>query len=94
MTTVNEEGKALVEQSTFDKGKALAEFMEYIHTYLTDDECNQVLKAFELADKAHEGQLRASGEPYIMHPLAVAEIFGAFANRSYYIDCGPTPRCR
>ena len=29
MTTVNEEGKALVEQSTFDKGKALAEFMEY-----------------------------------------------------------------
>ena len=74
MTTVNEEGKALVEQSTFDKEKALAEFMEYIHTYLTDDECNQVLKAFELADKAHEGQLRASGEPYIIHPLAVADI--------------------
>ena len=74
MTTVNEEGKALVEQSTFDKSKALAEFMEYIHTYLTDDECNQVLKAFELADKAHEGQFRASGEPYIMHPLAVADI--------------------
>ncbi|WP_314642051.1 bifunctional (p)ppGpp synthetase/guanosine-3',5'-bis(diphosphate) 3'-pyrophosphohydrolase [uncultured Veillonella sp.] len=74
MTTVNEEGKALVEQGTFDKEKALAEFMEYIHTYLTDDECNQVLKAFELADKAHEGQFRASGEPYIMHPLAVADI--------------------
>ena len=74
MTTVNEEGKALVEQSTFDKEKALAEFMEYIHTYLTDDECNQILKAFELADKAHEGQFRASGEPYIMHPLAVADI--------------------
>ena len=74
MTTVNEEGKALVEQSTFDESKALAEFMEYIHTYLTDDECDQVLKAFELADKAHEGQFRASGEPYIMHPLAVADI--------------------
>ena len=74
MTTGNEEGKALVEQSTFDKSKALAEFMEYIHTYLTDDECDQVLKAFELADKAHEGQFRASGEPYIMHPLAVADI--------------------
>ena len=74
MTTVNEEGKALVEQSTFDKSKALAEFMEYIHTYLTDDECDQVLKAFELADKAHEGQFRASGEPYIIHPLAVADI--------------------
>ena len=54
MTTVNEEGKALVEQSTFDKSKALADFMEYIHTYLTDDECDQVLKAFELADKAQD----------------------------------------
>ena len=74
MMTINEEGKALVEQKGFNKEEALAEFMEYIHTYLTDDECNQVLKAFELADKAHEGQLRASGEPYIMHPLAVAEI--------------------
>ena len=74
MTTVNEEGKALVEHTTCDKSKALAEFMEYIHTYLTDDECDQVLKAFELADKAHEGQFRASGEPYIMHPLAVADI--------------------
>ena len=74
MTTVNEEGKALVEQSTFDKSKALADFMEYIHTYLTDDECDQVLKACELADKAQEGQVRASGEPYIMQPLAVADI--------------------
>ncbi|MEE0207769.1 MAG: triose-phosphate isomerase, partial [Enterocloster sp.] len=41
----------------------------------TDETVNKkVLKAFELADKAHEGQLRASGEPYIMHPLAVADI--------------------
>ena len=73
MTTVNEEGIALVEQSTFVKSKALAEFMEYIHTYLTDDECDKVLKAFELAEKAHEGQFRASGETYNMHTLAVAD---------------------
>ena len=33
MTTVNEEGKALVEQGTFNKEKALAEFMEYIQNY-------------------------------------------------------------
>jgi len=30
--------------------------------------------AYEVADKAHTGQLRKSGEPYITHPLAVAEI--------------------
>ena len=30
--------------------------------------------AYDFADKAHEGQLRASGEPYITHPLATAII--------------------
>jgi guanosine-3',5'-bis(diphosphate) 3'-pyrophosphohydrolase len=29
---------------------------------------------YTLADTAHEGQMRASGEPYVIHPLAVAEI--------------------
>ena len=74
MMTINEEGKALVEQKGFNKEEALNEFMDYVHSYLGDDECNQIMKAFTLADKAHEGQFRASGEPYIMHPLAVAEI--------------------
>lgn len=74
MMIINEEGKALVEQKGFNKEEALKEFMDYVHSYLGDDECNQIMKAFTLADKAHEGQFRASGEPYIMHPLAVAEI--------------------
>ena len=34
----------------------------------------QIRAAFEFADKAHEGQKRKSGEPYIIHPLAVAQI--------------------
>ena len=74
MMTINEEGKALVEQKGFNKEEALKEFMDYVHSYLGDDECDQIMKAFTLADKAHKGQFRASGEPYIMHPLAVAEI--------------------
>lgn len=32
-----------------------------------------VKKAYEFAARAHEGQKRKSGEPYIIHPLAVAE---------------------
>lgn len=33
-----------------------------------------ITKAFEFANKAHNGTKRRSGEPYIMHPLAVARI--------------------
>lgn len=33
-----------------------------------------ITKAFEFANKAHHGVKRRSGEPYIMHPLAVARI--------------------
>ncbi len=34
----------------------------------------RVKKAIELAKKAHEGQFRKTGEPYIVHPLAVKKI--------------------
>ncbi|MEI7743190.1 MAG: bifunctional (p)ppGpp synthetase/guanosine-3',5'-bis(diphosphate) 3'-pyrophosphohydrolase [Chloroflexota bacterium] len=33
-----------------------------------------VEKAFDLAVSAHEGQVRASGEPYVTHPIAAAQI--------------------
>ena len=33
-----------------------------------------VIKAFDFACKKHDGQLRASGEPFFMHPIAVANI--------------------
>ena len=34
----------------------------------------RVQQAIKLATKAHEGQLRKTGEPYIIHPLAVMKI--------------------
>ncbi len=40
--------------------------------YLSKAEIRQVRDAFKFADEAHLGQLRASGEPYITHPIAVA----------------------
>ena len=33
-----------------------------------------ILKAYELADDMHKDQMRKSGDPYIVHPIAVAEI--------------------
>ena len=43
-------------------------------TYLKPDEIIQVKKAFQFSDAAHLGQYRHSGEPYITHPVAVAEL--------------------
>ncbi len=40
--------------------------------YLDPSEVDQVRKAYRFADQAHLGQMRASGEPYITHPIAVA----------------------
>jgi GTP pyrophosphokinase/guanosine-3',5'-bis(diphosphate) 3'-pyrophosphohydrolase len=40
--------------------------------YLTKAEIKQVREAYKFADEAHLGQFRASGEPYITHPIAVA----------------------
>ncbi len=40
--------------------------------YLDSADLKQVRAAFRFADEAHLGQFRASGEPYITHPIAVA----------------------
>lgn len=40
----------------------------------TDEEWELIRKAFFLAKEAHKGVLRRSGEPYILHPIAVAKI--------------------
>lgn len=46
-----------------------------IQKILTDDkqyDLSKIISAYEFAAKAHEGQVRSSGQPYITHPLAVA----------------------
>jgi GTP pyrophosphokinase len=35
---------------------------------------DKIMMAYQLAEEAHRGQTRSSGEPYISHPLAVAYI--------------------
>ena len=39
---------------------------------------DKITRAFELADRLHAGQRRISGEPYITHPIAVAELLAGF----------------
>ena len=45
--------------------------------YLSDPDLELVTRAYRFAARSHAGQLRASGEPYITHPLEVANILTA-----------------
>ena len=48
-----------------------------IQKILDDDkqyDLSKIITAYEFAEKAHEGQFRSSGAPYITHPLAVSFI--------------------
>ena len=45
-----------------------------IKKYHPSTDLSDIEKAYRIAKKAHEGQLRKSGEPYIIHPLCVAII--------------------
>ncbi len=52
------------------------ELSKLIGTYLQTDQVEKVQRAYQFSAKAHEGQKRKSGEPYIHHPLEVAYILG------------------
>ncbi len=45
-----------------------------IRVYHPSTDLSMIEKAYHLANKAHEGQMRKSGEPYIIHPLCVGII--------------------
>ncbi|WP_223069222.1 RelA/SpoT family protein [Paenibacillus caui] len=48
--------------------------LEKASAYIKEADLNRIREAYEFADQAHHGQIRKSGEPYILHPLAVADI--------------------
>ena len=45
-----------------------------LETYLPPDQVELVQEAYDFAFQAHDGQRRRSGEPYITHPVAVADL--------------------
>src|ERR1700744_4602235 len=48
--------------------------LETVRANRPSDDAGAIRKAWEFCLKPHEGQLRASGEPYIIHPLEVAQV--------------------
>ena len=73
----NDYVKSINEKKDFirEKENAYNKLTDRIAMYIHDEnDIEQIRKAYEYADKAHKTQIRATGEPYIIHPLAVAYI--------------------
>jgi len=56
------------------RAAGIAQLISKIEAYLPPDQVERVREAFDYAEVAHKGQKRQSGEAYITHPVAVADI--------------------
>ena len=54
--------------------QSLDELLELVRSYYPTADLSLIQKAYEFSEKAHSGQIRRSGDPYILHPLGVAAI--------------------
>ena len=50
------------------------EIITRVKSYNKHSDTKLIMKAYQYADKFHQGQLRKSNEPYIVHPVDVAYI--------------------
>ena len=57
-----------------DKYQEIASLLNNLESNGKSYDYEKIKLAFEYAKEMHEGQMRLSGEPYIMHPISVAEI--------------------
>ncbi|MCY0888347.1 MAG: bifunctional (p)ppGpp synthetase/guanosine-3',5'-bis(diphosphate) 3'-pyrophosphohydrolase [Alicyclobacillaceae bacterium] len=62
--------------------RTLDELCRIVSDYCDPQELDLICRAYRFAANAHEGQFRKSGEPYITHPLAVANILAELQ-----VDC-------
>jgi guanosine-3',5'-bis(diphosphate) 3'-pyrophosphohydrolase len=65
-----------IEQENKQIVKAYRNMIKACRRQLDNTDRKQIRKAFEMALDAHKSMRRKSGEPYIFHPLAVAQICG------------------
>ena len=64
------------------------EIVEKVQSYQGDPRLEVLRKAYVVSAKVHEDQLRLSGEPYLIHPLAVAEILADLRMDEVTVACG------
>ncbi len=67
---VSEEAPTLTQEHS--EGVTIDYLLSETRQYLAPQDMEKIRRAYELANKAHRGAVRRSGEPYIQHPLEVA----------------------
>lgn len=63
---------------TTDYSMTTEQYIEDLKTMNERYDDSMIIKAFEIANRLHNGQMRKSGEPYIIHPIAVSKILASF----------------
>src|ERR1041384_6050871 len=61
-------------QRTMGKDLKINDLVEKIHSYYPAADVELIRKAYNFSANVHQGQKRLSGEPYLTHPLAVANV--------------------
>lgn len=54
--------------------QTIEDLLELVRKYSGSADLSLIQKAYEFSERAHSGQIRRSGDPYILHPLGVAAI--------------------
>lgn len=63
-----------LEQEKKEIVRQYRKLLRHAKPFLRDDDAKTIKRAFNLSQEAHKNMRRRSGEPYIFHPLAVAQI--------------------
>lgn len=66
----------------------ITEITDKVYDYYPDADIGLIDRAYIYSAKVHEGQLRLSGEPYLSHPLEVANILADMKLDTVSIACG------
>ena len=76
----------LIDKPTIDR--RIESLLRQVHANRPSDDISLIRKAWDFCVRHHEGQMRASGEPYIVHPLEVGEVLAEMKMDSTAIAAG------
>ena len=72
LKTWEEEGAVIPTKDFVSPEQLYQKLVASVRKYHPSTDISLIEKAYRIAEKAHEGQVRKSGEPYIIHPLCVS----------------------